>query len=171
MATDTLNQQGHAHGHDHDHGHDEGSVYQLSPHSSQELTSLLGMSYLGENGYFTLMGEAIYGITAPQEMGPVSLISETGINLTEDLTANVRIKMPVAGPLRESWSVTSGIIWRWDTPADATEGTVKNTAEKADDCDCHSENHAHPHAHPHPNHEEDIPQPASEPACESCDKP
>ena len=109
--------------------------------------------------------------SVPQEMGPVSLISETGINLTEDLTANVRIKMPVAGPLRESWSVTSGIIWRWDTPADATEGKAKNTAEKADDCDCHSENHAHPHAHPHPNHEEDIQQPASEPACESCDKP
>ena len=151
----------HGHGHDHDHGHGESPVYQLSPHSSQELTGLVGASYLGDNGYVTLMGEAIYGVTGPQTMGPISLLSETGVNLTEDLTVNVRVKMPLAGTIRESWSVTSGIIWRWDTPADAT---IK-AAKSADECDCPSEPHANPH------HEADRQQPPSEPACESCDKP
>ena len=48
------------------------------------------------------MGEAIYGVTGPQKMEPISLLSETGVNLTEDLTVNVRVKMPLAGTLREA---------------------------------------------------------------------
>ncbi len=126
------------HDHSHDHHHDDATnSYALSPHSTQELKTSLGASYLGKDGYVTVIGEAIYGVSGPQGLGPVSVILETGINLTKDLVANWRIAMPVAGEIRESWTITSGVIWRWGADADTTFTSTQQTTEEV--CDCPSE--------------------------------
>jgi hypothetical protein len=156
----------HDDGHDHDHAHgNDTSSFVLNPHSTQEISAFMGASYLSEKGYVTFASDITYGLSAPEELGPIQLINEVGMHLTKELTTNLRVEMPVAGNIRESWTLTTGLLWRWGTSPQPSTSQGTSNATPEEDCDCPPETHI----------EEDCDCPAhqgkSTEPCEECDNP
>ena len=109
------------------------------------------------------MGEAYQPLEGSAVLGPMQVKIETGINLTEDVTVNWQYTVPFSGPLRESWTATAGLIWRWaDFDGERTLNSVRRTQAK--DCDC-LKDHPKKAACTCPEH------PVDEPACTSCNRP